>query len=93
MEEMQMALIADMGASLELGRHREVHGDHDLLLLSHQHVTFFHLFMDPVLEIVSKDSSMHINNPLLRDLPQVGLVGLVHVHLPLVAHVVEDLLE
>ena len=82
-----------MAARGELGRHRGVHGDHDLLFVGHECISFLDLLMDPGLEVLPEDSRADINYPLLGHLAQVWLVREVHVDAALAAHVSEDFLK
>ena len=64
-----------MSTLRELGSHQGVHTDHDLLLVGHYGVAVLDLVCDPIFKVLSDDGSTDINNPLLRDLCQIGLVG------------------
>ena len=68
-------LTAHMGASSKLSRHRWIDRDHDLLLVGHNGISVLYLLCNPIFEVLSDDGSTDINNPLLRDLCQIGLVG------------------
>ena len=86
-------LTGDVRAGFELGGHLRIHGDHDLLLLRHERVPLLDLLGDPLLEVLAHDGGADVQDPLLRDLRQVGLVGQVQVDLRVLAHEGEDLLE
>ena len=82
-----------MGAGLEFGRHHRVHIDHDLLLLRVLGVTNFDLFSDPIFERLADHGRANINDPLLRDLWDIGLVREVWRHLWLRLHIFKYLFE
>ena len=70
----EVRLTADMCAGLELRGHCRVHGDHNLILVSHVGVAVLDLFCDPVLEWLSDHSSQDIHDPLLGHLWQIHFV-------------------
>ena len=72
---MTFVLTRDMSASSELGGHLGVHGDHDLLLLRHQGIPIFNLFLYPLSEVRTDHGGAYIDDPLLGDLLQVRLIG------------------
>ena len=82
-----------MGGGMELGRHLGIHSDHDLFFVSHDSVPLLDLIRDPLLERFTDDSSTDIDDPLLGDLWQVGLVGKVAFNLRLGDSELQDLLN
>ena len=54
-------LTRDVCAGLELGGHRRIHGNHDLLLLGHERVALFDLLVDPVLEGLPEHSCTDVD--------------------------------
>ena len=82
-----------MSAGGELFRHHRVHGDHDLLLLSHQGVALLDLFRDPILEVRADHASADVDDPLLRHLLEVRHVGQVEVDFRLGAGELQDFLQ
>ena len=64
-----------MGAVLEVGGHHGVHRDHHVSLLRHQLVPVLDLLGNPFLEGLIDDCSAHVDDPLLRRLREVLVVG------------------
>ena len=52
----------------ELGRHRGVHGDHDLFFVGHECISILDLLMDPGLEVLPQDGCADVHDPLLGHL-------------------------
>ena len=80
-----------MGAGFELARHVRIHCDVHFALLCHCLVPLFFAVLDPLSELRAHDGSADVDDPLLRHLGQVGLVGEVVEDAGLVAGEVEDL--
>ena len=70
-----------------------IHGNHDLLFLSHESVPILHLFLDPRFELLSQHSGANIYHPLFGNLRQVDLIREVLADPWLGTHKVHDLLE
>ena len=70
-----------------------IHGNHDLLFLSHESVPILHLFLDPRFELLSQHSGANIYHPLFGNLRQVNLIREVLADPWLGAHKVHDLLQ
>ena len=66
-----------MSGCAELGGHLRVHRDHHFLLGAHDGVSFLNLVMNPLLEAITQNYSTYIDNPLLRDLRKVDVIGKV----------------
>ena len=82
-----------MSALGKLRGHHWVHADHDLFLFGHDGIALLDLLGDPLLEVLAHDGGADVQDPLLRDLRQVGLVGQVQVDLRVLTYEGEDLLE
>ena len=68
-------LTADVGGRAELGGHLWVDVDHDLLLLGHLGVALLDLVDHPGLERLADHGGADVDDPLLRRLRQVWVVG------------------
>ena len=68
------ALTADVAARLELGGHRRIDRDHDLLLVVHGGVAVLNLVGDPVTERLPDHRGADVDNKLFRRLRDVRLV-------------------
>ena len=88
-----VVLTRDVGAVLELLRHDRIHGDHHVALLGHQLVPVLDLLTHPGLEGLVDDGSADVDDPLLRRLRQVLVVGQVRLDVGDVGDELEDLLD
>ena len=86
-------LTGDVRAVLELAGHDRVHGDHHVALLRHQLVAVLDLLADPGLEGPVDDGGADVDDPLLRRLRQVLVVGQVRLDVGDVGDELEDLLD
>ena len=64
-----------MRAGVELGVYLRVHVDHHLLLIFHGGVALLYLVGDPGLERLADHGGADVDDPLLRRLRQVRVVG------------------
>ena len=82
-----------MGAGLEFCRHHWIHVDHDLFLLGVLGVTDLNLLGHPIFERLANDCGANVNDPLFRDLWDIGLVREVRRHLWLRLNISKDLFK
>ena len=82
-----------MGTLRKLRCHQRVHADHDLLAVSHYGISILNLLCDPIFKIGPYYGSTDINDPLLGDLCQIGLVGEIVFDILHLRYELHDLLD
>ena len=55
--------MGNVSGLVKLGEHCRVHGDHHLLLGTHQGVSLLHLVLDPPLEEVAQHMRAYVHDP------------------------------
>ena len=82
-----------MGAVGELLGHHRVHGDHHVSLLRHVGVPLLHLLADPLLERLIDHGGADVDDPLLRRLGYILIIGEEVFDLWHVSDELQDLLD
>jgi len=69
-----MRLTANVSTCSKLFRHLWIHGNHDLLLLSHKCIPFLNLLANPFLKLLAYHGSTNVDKPLFWHLRDIWLI-------------------